>query len=134
MGLPGDPHADGPHPERQALTSSGLLPTSPEVAGLLLCACSRARTPWHPCAIWVKQLFAVLFIPSHYHWGKRIHKHATSCLQQVSEKLKLQFKKKKKNKSSNPFKSHISGKKGLREIHKILNDTVSRHRKGQNGN
>ena len=90
VGLPGDPQAARPHFEKQTLISSGLRPTLSEVAGLSLRAPSRARTPWHPFVSLAKQLSAGLFTSSHYHQGKRIRRHATSCLQRASEKLEVQ--------------------------------------------
>lgn len=108
---------------------SRLHPTSAEAAGLSLWAPSRARTPWHPGASLAKQLSTGLFIPSHYHQGKRNHRHAASCLQRASEKFKVQVFFFFLNCISSPLESHIVGdKNGLKEIHKILNDTVSRHR------
>ena len=95
VGLPGDPQTVRPHTEKQILIPSKLLPASSEVPGLSLWTPGRGRTPWQPCASLARQLSASLFIPSHYHQRKRVCRHATSCLQRASEKLKVQVKKKK---------------------------------------
>lgn len=109
VGLPGDHQTVRPHIERLTLIPSGLLPALSEVPGLSLWTPGRARMPWHPCASLARQLSASLFIPSHYHQRKKVCRHATSCLQRASEKLKVQVKK--KNCLNSPLESHISGKK-----------------------